>query len=192
MAISTRERYIVIVLLVAVAALVFDRLLLGWYLDVRSDLVDQRTAKSNALDQAHLTLRRELQLRQLVANMNGSLSADSATAEAQLLHQLHDWEQQAGVSGGSFQRSRIDQEHGYTRLTFQIAAVGSQASVAGLIYRLETAVIPLRIESTMVRPKAEGSDELQVHVTVSTLCHGEATNTQTPVAAQPAGEGESG
>jgi hypothetical protein len=55
-------------------------------------------------------------------------------------------------------------------LTFQVSAIGNLWSVAGLLYRVETAPIPLRVENAEVRPSAEGSDDIQIHLSISTLC----------------------
>jgi hypothetical protein len=42
-------------------------------------------------------------------------------------------------------------------------------AIAMLVYRVETAPIPLRVDDLHVTPKREGGDELQVQLTVSTL-----------------------
>jgi hypothetical protein len=109
--------------------------------------------------------------------------SDSAAVEGQLLHLVHDWEQQTGVSNLSFQRTTAVAEHGFTRLTFAVTANGALAPIAGLIYRVETSPVPLRIENTSIHTRPGGGDELQVNLSVSALCHGK---TEAPPAAAPA------
>jgi hypothetical protein len=171
MALSPREKFILNALLIAVALLVFNSLLLDYYSSKRRDLSDELATKNSTLVDMESTIEREKQLRRLLVGLNQSMSPDAAAAEEQLLHLFHDWEQQAGLSSDSFERVRTSDDHGFTRLTFQITAGGTMPAVAGLIYRIETAGIPLRIDSAELRPRSTVGDDVQVHLNVSTLCH---------------------
>ena len=182
MAMSSRERYISLALLVAAGLFAVDRLVLSPYLERRNALADEMTQRNQSLDDAHQVLGRERQLRQIIKGMGASLRSDSSTVEGQLLHLLYEWQQQAGVSGASFQRVLSIEAHGFTHLKFQISAGGSMPAIAMLVYRVETAPIPLRVDDLHVTPKKEGGDDLQVQLVISTL----GRTSLTPVERTPA------
>jgi hypothetical protein len=170
MAMTRRERTFGAVVLAACAAFGLDRLALTPYLDYRASLIASRQAKDATLAEGRQTLRDARHLRVKLAGMDASLSAAPSAAEGQLVRLLQEAEQQAGVSGASFQRSNTIEEHGFTRLAFQVTATGRMPAVALLMYRMETAPIPLRVDDAQFHPKQENGQELQVHLVVSTLC----------------------
>ena len=169
MVLSKRERYITIAVLAAAGLLLLDTLLLGPYLDWRSSLVAQCKSQAIALTEAQNALQREKQLRQTLAGMDASMTSDSSSAEAQLHHVVHDWEQQATVTNASFERVRTIEEHGLIHLTYRVAAEGDTGALATLLYRIETAAIPIRIDDLHVTVKGDG-DNLQIVFNISSLC----------------------
>jgi hypothetical protein len=167
-----RERLYVNVLIAVVAAFVADQTILRPYLEAREALADQRDAGLRAVQLGKLTLGQEQELRHFLRGDGASMMSDSAVVEGQLLHLIHDWEQQTGVTNLSFLQTIAAQEHGFTRLTFALSANGALGPIAGLIYRVETSPIPLRIESAVIHVRAGGAQVLQVNLTVSALCRG--------------------
>jgi hypothetical protein len=176
MALSTRERNITLIVLIACAALILDRLAVEPYLATRRDLVEQRQKRRHDLDQANLTLRREAQYRRTIAQWSKSIQSDPASAEAQLLHLVHDLEQQSGAGNASFQRVRSLDDHGYTSLTYHVSAAGNMASLATLLWRIETAGIPLRVEDVQITPRHEDGNELIVQFNLSTLAQSDKSH----------------
>jgi hypothetical protein len=123
--------------------------------------------------------------------MGPTLSTEASAMEQQFLHDVHDWESQTGVANPSFQRLHTEEQHGFTRLTYEISASGPMPAVSGLLYLLETSPTPHRIENVQMRPKVDTGDEIQIHINVSILCHG--SSSQAPPAgaqATAAGVGE--
>jgi hypothetical protein len=175
MTLSKRERYILISCMLAGAIFVTDRLALGPYLDQRAALLDQKQQRSQKLNDATQLLNRERRLRRLLAAMGPSVEFDPSAAEVQLLHLLHDWEQQSGVGNSSFHRVRAVEVSGFTHLTFQVSAGGDMGAVALLLYAVETAAIPLRIDDLHLTPKKDGN-ELQVQMVLSTICQKKSAN----------------
>lgn len=169
MAISTRERYISFACVLAGAILAVDQLAWTPYLEHRSELLEQRQNKLKEVTEARILLGREKHLRALLAKMGPSLESDASATEVRIFHLVHDWEQQSGVNNLSFHRVRAVDEAGFSHLTFHVSAGGGMASVASLIYAVETAQIPLRIDDLHVTPRRDGT-ELLVQMNVSTLC----------------------
>jgi hypothetical protein len=169
MAISTRERYISFACVFAGAILAVDRLAWTPYLEQRSHLLEQRQNKLKEVTEARLLLAREKHLRAIMAKLGPSMESDSSATEVRLFHLVHDWEQQSGVNNLSFHRVRAVDEAGFSHMTFHVSAGGGMSAVASLIYAVETAEIPLRIDDLHVTPKRDGA-ELLVQMNLSTLC----------------------
>ena len=174
-------------LLFSATGLVIGLALLSFYFDQRDSLIAQRQAKFRDLKEATSILQRENELRQLTARMGTSVTSDSSAAEGQLLHLVHDWEQRTGTKNASFQRVGIGKEHGFVLLTFEVSAAGNMPAIAAFLYQIETASIPLRIESVQMHPKNDGNDEVQIHLQISTLCRAAASQISVSSAAASAG-----
>jgi hypothetical protein len=170
MTMSKRERYVFVAVAAAVLLFVIDQLVLTPYLERRQALVELRQARQKQLDEVRHVLGREQRLRRLLVAMSGQVRSDPSQAEDQILHLLHDFEGKAGVSKASFQRLRSIERYGYTHMTFHVSASGRMQPIAALVYLVETAPVPLRIDEMEVLPKGEGGEDLQVQFTVSTLC----------------------
>lgn len=181
----SRERMLVNILIAVGTAFIVDQSVLRPYLDERDAQVAQRDAGFRAVELGKLTLQQEKDLRHFLSGEGASMLSDSAAVEGQVLHLVHDWEQQTGISNLSFQRTTAIQEHGFTRLTFNVTANGAIGPIAGLIYRVESSPVPLRIENTSIHPRSGAGEELQVNLSISALCQGK---TQPPPATAPSDE----
>jgi hypothetical protein len=162
-----------IAVLIVGGLLAVDRIF-SFFQETRDNLINQRKTEENNLADAKATLVKQKQLRDLIQRMGPSLSADATAVEGQMLHLVNDWESKAGATDVSCQRIRTDSQHGFTRLTFQLSATGGMPAVAGLLYEVESAPIPLRIESLQLRPRTDKSEDLSIDLTVSTPCNGKA------------------
>ena len=169
MALSTRERNITLAVLIACVALILDRVAIEPYVQMRHDLVALHQKRRHELDDANLILKREAHLRRTMAQLSKTIQPDPASAEAQLLRMLNNLEQQTGVGSASFQRVRTLDDHGYTSLTYHMSAAGPMPALATLLWRIETAGIPLRVDDVQIIPKHEDGNELIVQINLSTL-----------------------
>jgi len=169
MALSSRERYISVAVLALGSLFALDRLGLTPYLERRQALAEQLDLRTQEMNDAQQLLLREQRLRGILSGMGQTLRSDASTVESDLLHLVHQWQQESGVGGASFQRVYTVEEHGFTHLRFQISATGSIAAVAMLIYRVETAPIPLRVDDFHLVPKRDNGEELQVQLSISSL-----------------------
>src|ERR1700722_1494197 len=131
-------------ILLIVAAVLIAGYVVDCYLESRAELVDDLNYRLHDLDEAHATLQREVELKQFMAGPSAPTTADPSEIETRLMHLVGDWEQKTGVANPAFERVAIVEEHGFTRLIFQISASGNMGSVAGLLYRVESSPIPLR------------------------------------------------
>ena len=178
MTLSKRERQIAVVVLAAAALFVVDQLLLSPYIERRAELREAADKNAASLADMRKVMREEGKLRGVLVRMGAALGdaaggqqqADASWAEGKILAALQEWERSAGVGKASFNRLRSTEQYGFTRLTFQVSATGRMPAIAALIYKAETATIPLRIDQMQVMLSGESGEELQVQLTVSTLC----------------------
>jgi hypothetical protein len=170
MTLTKRERQLAIAFLVAGSVFALDAVALKPYIAHRTALLDQHSAKSKDLADARETIVKERRLRKVLAGLGQFVASDTSGAEGQFLHLLHGWEKEAGVGKASFQRLRATELDGFTHLTFHVTATGRMPAIAMLLYRVEAAPIPLRVDDVQITPKKETGDELQVQMIVSTLC----------------------
>jgi len=173
---SQRQRVLMIALIGTLVLCAVYPLVLSPFLDMRDQLLLQRDTGNKELAEAHRILALQEELRPLSRSMASSLSGDPSAVESRLLHLLHEWQQRAGVSNASFQRLRSVDSHGFTCLTFSVSASGGMAPIASLLFNIETASVPLRIEDVRLTPKRDGADELQMRLNVSTLCRAGTPN----------------
>jgi len=190
MHISQHQRNLINVLIGALLLFGIDRLALSPFLEYRDSLLLQREAADKDLAEAHHVLQLEQDLRPLSRSLASSLNGDPSAVESGLLHLLHQWQQHAGVTNASFARLRTVDSHGYTCLTFNVSAAGGMAPIASLIYRIETASIPLRIDDLRLMPKRDGADELQLRLNISTLCRAGPPNAAATAVANAVGGAE--
>lgn len=170
MALSNRERLISLTLLVAGAVFAFDRVALNPYLELRRELAEREQARGAELVEARRVLQAERRLRQVLATIGRSVQPDPSVAEGEFLNLLHDWEQQAGVGKASFHRVRAVERFGFVHMTFHVSATGSMPAVAALLYRVETAEMPLRVDDVQMTPKGDRGADVEIQLSVSTLC----------------------
>lgn len=171
MVLSSREKYIAIGTAAAVAILVLDQLALSPYLARRTAINTERAQVMEDLNKANDLFTRQRKLRNVWANIEkGGLKVDSSAAESQALQAVLDWAQSAGVELAAIKPERSTQEKWFQVIRFHVTANGPMASISRLLWSLETAAIPVRVNDVQIIPRREGTDDLTVQLGVSTLC----------------------
>jgi hypothetical protein len=174
-ALSKRERYIAIGVGAAVGLFGLDRLVLTPFLDRNEEI---RVLTASATDDL-MKVSQTKHLRDKVkkdwdAMQAGGMKSDPAEAEAQAQHALRDWYQEAGLSNygqGASRTTTEGKESKFVNIQFHTNGTGTMASLAKLLWRVETTTIPMRIVDLNITPHGkEGEDNLQIQMTVSTLC----------------------
>ncbi len=123
------------------------------------------------------------QLRPVWAEIQaGGLKTDEQAAETQALDAILDWAQAARVQIESMKAERATVEGGFKVLEYHITAKGATAQVAKLIWSLESATIPVRVSDIQLNSNKEGTDDLTLQMSVSTLCMPQPTPPPAPQA----------
>jgi Tfp pilus assembly protein PilO len=168
---SKRERTAAIVAITAISALVLDRFLLTPLLDRRTQVQDQlRLLTDNKLTPA-LTLldnnrRMTPRWKEMVA---AGIKSDASAAESQVLNDVQRWAQDSGLILSSLKPDRPEQEKQFQKITIRATGSTSMQSIARFLNRIQTSPKPLRISDIQITSHKEGTDDLALHIGVSTL-----------------------
>jgi hypothetical protein len=168
---SKRERLVAIIVIAGILLLVLDHYVLEPYLSER-DRISTNTAQAiQDQNDANALLTRQARLKKIWAEMqNGGLKIDDSQAESLTLEALLAWSQNSRVPLPAIKRERSVQEGKFEVIGFDISGTGNMPEVSRLVWAVETATIPVRINEMQITPQKEGIDNLSVRLSISALC----------------------
>jgi type II secretory pathway component PulM len=167
---SQRERYIAIGVGAVVALLVLDQVFIEPYTSKRSELSAQLTAANVQKTQNDNLLFREKRMKKIWEEMiTGGLKSDPSDAQDQAYDATIDWARECGVELTSLKPQRSTMEKGFEQIGFHAAGNGPMAAMSKLLWRVETASIPFRVTEVQISPRKEGTDDLTIQLSFSTL-----------------------
>jgi len=168
---SKRERTAAIVAITAISALVLDRFLLTPLLDSRTLVHDQlRLLRNNELAPAQTLLdNNDRMTPRWNERVAAGIKSDASAAESQVLNDVQRWAQDSGLTLSSLKPDRPEQEKQFQKITIRATGSTSMQSIARFLNRIQTSPKPLRISDIQITSHKEGTDDLALHVGVSTL-----------------------
>jgi Type II secretion system (T2SS), protein M subtype b len=170
-ALSKREKNIGIGVIGAVALWGLIDLVIEPYFDQLSAISEQQASARQEISDADHLFDRQKQLQKVWQDIRqGGLKSDATQAESESHHALLDWAQAADVNIVSLKPERPMQEGKFQVINFNVSATGSMASCARLVWALETAKIPMRIDELQMGTRREGTDDLTLRFSLSTIC----------------------
>jgi hypothetical protein len=169
--ISKRERYIAIGVGVAVGVLALNSVALTPYLDARTKIADDLAATNQKLADSDGLFNRQRALRPVWEKIeHAGLMTDAGDATIQARQAILDWVDGAGLFVAHFQlEPRSSQSGQFQVIIFHITVNGPLYAISRLLWSTETAEIPLRVNEMQISPRKEGTDDLSVQLTISTL-----------------------
>ena len=171
MFLSKRERYIVAVTVIAVTVLLLDRYVLTPILNRQAQLDVERTRLAADLARAGSLFVRKKRLGPRWQGMlSAGLETTSADAESRVLHAVRDWSQASGLVLSSVKPEGSGEAHGLQSIVFRAAGAGPMRAVAGFLWRLQTAGLPLKITELQIGVRKAGADDLTLQLRISALC----------------------
>jgi hypothetical protein len=186
MVLSKRERYIGLATAAAVALLALDSFALTPYIARRDAIAAGRAdAQQQLSDAAGLTTRQAKLLPIWTALQKGGLKVYASLAESQTIQAVIDWAKAAGVDLAALKPERSSQEGQFQVISFNVTGTGSMQAVSKLLWSIETATIPVRVNDMQITPRREGTDDLSIRLSVSALCmppEAESKQEKTPAA----------
>ncbi len=170
MVFTKREKAIIAATVAALCLLVLDHYLFRPLLSQRRDVQANRDQLVAKMEQAGSLLeRRRLLGPKWQGMLADGLRRDPAEAESQILRCLGDWAAEAGVRLSSRRPERSAEKTELPEITVHVAGTGSMAAVARLLWRIETAKTPVKVKMLELGSRKDGTDDLSVHLKVSTL-----------------------
>ena len=192
MVLSKRERYVAIGTIAAITLLAADHFALSPYMETRKQISMDLDRANEQTTEAVQLFSRERRLRKIWAEMQaGGLKTDPSQAESETLQALLDWAQMAGVDLAAVKPEKTTQEGKFQVISFNITGSSTMHGISRMLWLMETASIPVRVNDMQVTARKEGTDDLSVRLGVSALCMPPDPKTsKVSVAAIPAGDRE--
>ena len=169
MVFTKRDRTIIAVTIAAVCLLVLDWYVLTPVLDGRQAVRAERDRLVAKMAQDRALLKRRELLGPKWDMVSGGIRRDPAEAESQVLRSIRSWSTDTGVRLSSLRPERSTEKTELPEITVHVAGTGSMMAVSRLLWRIETAKIPIKIKMLQLGSRKDGTDDLSLHLRVSTL-----------------------
>jgi hypothetical protein len=170
MALSHRERLIAIGVGAAALLYVGNKYALEPYAQARDQINAELSTTAAKNTEAINLLKRKKHLEdQERAMLSGGLKTEQSAAQFQVFDAVADWAKEAGVKLTS-RTPQPETRNDRTQIN-RLHALGtcSTAAAAKLLWRVETASIPLKVDELTLTSLKPGNDDLQITLVVSTI-----------------------
>lgn len=170
MVFTKREKIILAATIAVLGLLVVDVYVLTPLLDERAAVGLRKDRLTAQMIQARsLRKRGELLGQRWRRMLADGMKHDPAEAESLLLRSLRDWCADVGVRLSSLRPERSAEKSALPEITVDVTGTGSMGAVARLLWRVETAGIPAKVKMVQIGSRKDGTDDLSLHLKVSTL-----------------------
>jgi hypothetical protein len=181
---TKRERNIGIIAIGVLGSMCFYHFLLEPYQTRQGEITKQRRVVDDGLRQATSLFNREARLRKIWDDMQKEgLKLGEYDATSQAMHSVLEWARSAGVVVRTTKEDRARQVDPFEVISIHVTGVGPLRAVSRLIWSIETASIPVGISDVRINSAPEGTDNLTVQMTISTICLQSEKPGKTPVTA---------
>jgi len=170
MVFTKREKIIIAATIAALSLLGLDVYVLTPLLNERAAAEVKRSRLTAEMVQARSLLERRRLLGQKWHRMLADgMKHDPAEAESHLLRSLRNWCAEVGVNLSSLRPERSAEKSTLPEITVDVAGTGSMQGVSRLLFRIETARVPAKVRMLQIGARKDGTDDLSLHLKVSTL-----------------------
>lgn len=170
---TKREKIIGLVTAGVIGLFALDRAVL-------TPLVDRRARVEAESETARVEMERAEQLFNNGPRMNqrwkdmvsAGLKPAVSEAEGQAMRALHNWAQDAGLKLTTLNPDRVEplkKQPEFQQVMLRAVGAGSMGTISRFLWRIQTAEIPMRVTTLEINAHKDGTDELVVNVSVSTL-----------------------
>jgi len=174
MMLSKRERMLAIATAVVVTALVVNELVVK-RVGARLEQVESHKQQLLAeLNEAQSLLERRRLLERKWRMMLSDGLRSGAEAESRVARALDEWAGATRLTLTSLKPERVAGDKGLKEISFTVAGRGSLNAVAGFLYRVETAELPVKVRRMGLGLASESTDNMSLELVVSALYLGDA------------------
>ena len=170
MILNKREKIIAYATGAAIGLFLLDYVAISPLMAHRDDVVTRLTqARAEANTTEQVIDRGKVMTKRWKEMTQAGLGTDTSTAEAQALHALNNWADDAGLAITSMKPERTERVKQLNQITIRATAQGNQRSVGRFLYAIQTAGIPMRVTDLQMAARKEGLDEMTLTLGVSTI-----------------------
>ena len=170
MALTNRERIIMILAGIAIGVLVADRYVLGPIFERRSEMSQSKQRLEGEVEQAHATLqRRKVISRRWHQMQQAGLSSDIEKIEGILFRFLETSSDRSGFLLTSIQPERLTQEGQIGQIDFMVSGTGTMDAVTRFLWDIEMAEVPIRIDSMQLSANDENASQMSLQLKLSSI-----------------------
>ena len=171
MVLSKREKYIAIGVGAALALFALDSVVLTPYFSKLEAIGKQRREIAVAQKQAADLRDKQRKLTPVWEEIRrGGMKASTSEAESQARRAILAWAQSSNAFITALNPDRTTAVGKFQVVSLNATANGGLPQMAHLLWSMETATIPVRLNEITITPRREGTDDLQIKFVVSTLC----------------------
>jgi type II secretory pathway component PulM len=171
MILTKRERYIAIASGGLIGLLLLYFVVIAPYFERRSQIALDVDAALNDRVKVDVLFRQQTSMRKVWNEMiKGGLSESQSDAVNQMHFAVNDWAGDSGVTVLKLKDERSTVDGKFVQIGFHVTGTGPMAAISNLLWRVETTAMPLRVSEIQITPLKEGVDDLQLELSLSTLC----------------------
>lgn len=170
MNISKRERTILLLTLSVVGLLLADRVVISPVLAYRDALASEVDSLTNDVSHGLLLLKQgKAKQQRWKEMMTIGLPASASEAESRTLEAINKWAGSSKLSLVSVKPEYRRSDETLVPVIFRVSANGSMKAIAKFIWEVETAGIPVCVDSLQINTRDKNKDDLAIQMGVSAL-----------------------
>lgn len=170
MVLSKREKYVFFGTLAAVSLLAVDRMAIQPLFNQRDAMMSKRDKLAGELRSADKVMAEHRRLGgQWQDMLRSGMKSDSDEAVDQVRRSIYAWAGDTGVTVSLVKPESLTEKSRLPRAGVQVTGTGRMEAVARLLYRVQTASIPIKITEVQLSSRKEGTDDLNMQFRISTL-----------------------
>jgi hypothetical protein len=173
---SKRERQYAIGAAGLLGGLLVYSMVVSPYFDRLAGIKDQTDKATSTISRNHKILGYQRDLKPAWNDMSANLSPNEAEAMSQASSDILRWGRDTRVNVTAIKPDRTITENKFVVSSFHVTASGTMASISRFVWALESAPVPLRVHEVQLKPRKEGTDDLEVQLSVSTLSQSETAD----------------
>jgi Tfp pilus assembly protein PilO len=170
MALTRRERIIMLLSIVAVFLLAADRYILSPVLEKYSQTQQTKEQLKAQLEQSTSAIKRKEILQQKWEQMKqAGLGGDFAAVESNVLRYIKDSSLKHNLVLSSVQPERIENDSDIREIEFIVSGTGSMYAVTHFLWDMETASLPLKAKTFQLGANDENADQMSLQIKLSSI-----------------------
>jgi hypothetical protein len=169
MGLSKRERIIFIVTLICVGILIVNEFVINTVYGELVSLGKERDELRLEVEEAENLIARRASLERRWDELLANGMWNRGAAESKVFDSLREWSSKANMTLGNVRPEQSTAEKGMSVLRFTLSGEGRLASVARLLYEIESSPVPVKISSMSLGSTKDDGSKITMSMYLSIL-----------------------